>query len=356
MKARTPRDWVNDPIDWKQIFKENPTTPRYELYKKYITKDDLTYYYIECNTGYYDIGKPFKAPSSPVINLMRELNIKKPRECVQKLVAKTNIEKYGRVNVFQGKEGKKLAEQGMMKKYGLINPSQVKEFRDKAKQTLLKKYGVTNAHQGIFVEKARQTNIQRYGGPSPMCDKNIQQKTMQTNKEKYGNAWNIISDYHNLMAEKTKMKKHKDPSLRTIVLDDGTTRYVDSYEEKIVFTAIHSKYPDVKFHYKDEKYPWVCDFYIPSIQTYIEYQGTWRHGFEPFDNQNPKHVEILKLWKQRAIEHNNYKSAIDTWTVKDPKKRLTAKQNNIKLVEIWPKDVCKDKPERFFESILSKIG
>ena len=355
MSTKTSRDWDADPIDWKKLKKENPAIKSCDLCKKYITKADLQYYYIEQNVGYYEIGKPFGLPSSPVIGLMREYGIRKPRQAVQQLIAKTNLEKYGRVNVFQGKEGKEMARKGFYKKYGANNPGQVFELQQKVKKTMLEKYGVVNAHQGMFIEKARQTNINRYGGPAPMCDKTIQDKTKNTNLKKYGTSWNITSDYHNLIAEQTRIQKHENPDLRTVILEDGTKRYADSYEEKLIFTAIHSKYPDVIIHHRDEKYPWVCDFYIPSTQTYIEYQGTWKHGFEPFDECNSKHIEKLALWKSKMKEHNNYKAAVETWSIKDPKKRLVAKQNNVKLVEIWPKDVCKDNPKRFFESVLSKI-
>jgi hypothetical protein len=71
---------------------------------------------------------------------------------------------------------------------------------------------------------------------------------------------------------------------------------------------------------------------------YIEIQGTWTHGFHPFDENNKSDIDKLKLWKEKAITSNFYKGAIDVWTIRDVIKRETAKKNNLNYLEIFSMD------------------
>ena len=41
-------------------------------------------------------------------------------------------------------------------------------------------------------------------------------------------------------------------------------------------------------------------------------------------------LAILKLWEEKAVNSNFFKSAINVWTVKDVLKIKTAKNNNLK--------------------------
>ena len=75
---------------------------------------------------------------------------------------------------------------------------------------------------------------------------------------------------------------------------------------------------------------------------YIEYQGTWMHGKEPFDKTNKKHQKIINEWKKKAQEINfkgNFKKsflwAIEVWTKRDPLKRVIAKENNLNWIEFF---------------------
>lgn len=55
----------------------------------------------------------------------------------------TCLERYGRENIFQGDEGRVLAQKGSIEKYGVTNPHKTKEVIEKTKQTNLKRYGQT---------------------------------------------------------------------------------------------------------------------------------------------------------------------------------------------------------------------
>ena len=73
------------------------------------------------------------------------------------------------------------------------------------------------------------------------------------------------------------------------------------------------------------------------LDLFIEYQGTWTHGVEPFNG-----VNLKKLWiKKATLGSEYYKNAINTYTVRDPLKRRVAKENNLNYLEIWTKDYNK---------------
>ena len=82
---------------------------------------------------------------------------------------------------------------------------------------------------------------------------------------------------------------------------------------------------------------WAADFYIPLIDKFIEVQGNWTHGGEPFDANNSLHQEILQKWKKKAESSLYYQIAVQVWTVTDPEKRKWAKDNNLDWEEIFSK-------------------
>lgn len=88
---------------------------------------------------------------------------------------------------------------------------------------------------------------------------------------------------------------------------------------------------DVIRGYIDSRYPFNCDFYIPSKDLFIEYQGHPTHGTEPYDPTSIDHISQLELME---IHHIDTK----TWTQRDPKKLELAKRNKIKLLLIYPRN------------------
>jgi len=123
-----------------------------------------------------------------------------------------------------------------------------------------------------------------------------------------------------------------------------------SKPEKELLKILEKKYPDVKFQYRDEiRYPYSCDFYIPSIDLFIEYNGTWLHGKEPYNPTIKEHQILLKKWKEK--DNKFYKKAITIWTIKDVEKRELAKKNKLNYLEIASK-----KEENRYNYILEVIS
>lgn len=97
---------------------------------------------------------------------------------------------------------------------------------------------------------------------------------------------------------------------------------------------------DVVRQYKCKRYPFHCDFYIKSLDLFIELNATWLHGKHWFDSSNKDDIDTLQVFKQKiALGHRFYEVAIDVWTVRDVKKRQTAIDNNLNYVVFWKNDL-----------------
>lgn len=98
---------------------------------------------------------------------------------------------------------------------------------------------------------------------------------------------------------------------------------------------------DVKRNYnKDSRYPFHCDFYIGSLDVFIELNATWFHGRHFFDANNEADVSLLRLWESKLSEnHEAYEDAICRWTVIDPLKRQTAEKNGLNYFVFWDNDL-----------------
>lgn len=105
----------------------------------------------------------------------------------------------------------------------------------------------------------------------------------------------------------------------------------------------------MKYHYrKDKRYPFNCDFYIPSKDLFIEFQGSHFHHFRPFDENSVEDLEELERLKKKSLylknkrnnnDWNVYDGIIAIWTNRDPRKRQIAKDNHVNLLEVWPDDL-----------------
>jgi len=110
-----------------------------------------------------------------------------------------------------------------------------------------------------------------------------------------------------------------------------------SQPEEEVYLLLIKKFGkrNVLRQYRSEFYPFNCDFYIKSLDLYIEFQGSWTHYKEPFSLWNYQHLNKLREWKYKSQYSEYYKEAIRTWTIRDPIKRKIAKKNKLKWAEFF---------------------
>lgn len=259
-------------------------------------------------------------------------------------VKKTSQEKYGcnwfmQTNAFRNK-----SKQTKALKYGDENYNN----RTKAEITTLSKYGVKNTKQAESAkQKEKETCLKKYGVTSYSKTAECKQKHKDTFLKNYGVE-------HNTQSEKWKEKwyrnekwvKERNEHIYESMKKNGS--FPMSKKESMIYEYIKQEYPDVIREYKDDKrYPFKCDFYIPSIDMFIEYDGHWTHGKHDFNPDDDEDQQVLEKWKSKNNEQ--YKLAIKVWTKKDPLKRKYAKENNLNYVVLKYDDY--KNPQKVIEKI-----
>ena len=105
-----------------------------------------------------------------------------------------------------------------------------------------------------------------------------------------------------------------------------------SKQEDTVYDILKQVFPDIVRQYKSEKYPFYCDFYIPSLDLYIEVNFNWTHGKHLFNPNNEEDIKTLNIWHNKAKQSNFFKNAIITWTVRDVNKVEYIEKNNLNFI------------------------
>lgn len=264
------------------------------------------------------------------------------KKITKEIKIKSNLEKYGVEHTSQLKEvtdkrTKSRADhvneiqqhvrESLYKKYGAYDVMHIPHILQKIKNTNLKKFGVEFPLQQLkkenseIYQKISQTCINKFGVDSPLKNKEIREKIKQTNIQKYG--------VDNPLKNKEIWKKSQD------------NRQISSKSklENNFLNYLKLKYEsdDIITQYKSKEYPYYCDFYIKSINLYIEIQGHWTHNDHPFDINNLNDQLIMDIWRTKSLSDKYYKNALNTWTIKDVEKRNTAIQNNLNYLEIFGK-------------------
>lgn len=159
----------------------------------------------------------------------------------------------------------------------------------------------------------------------------IQEKSKQTCLEKYGYGFVMqCLDIKNKSFE-TKIKRNN---------------FCSSKKEELFYDLLLTKFSrdDIIRQYKEERYPFHCDFYIKSLDLFIELNLYWTHGFHRLNKNDKK--DILRLERIRRnqklitlrngkVVKNSYYQAELVWTVSDPLKQKIAQDNNLNYIAIY---------------------
>lgn len=110
-----------------------------------------------------------------------------------------------------------------------------------------------------------------------------------------------------------------------------------SKKEDEVYNYLVQKFgsDDIIRHYSSILYPFACDFYIKSLDLYIEFNAFVSHGGHWFDSSNSDDLDRLNCWQQKSVSSEFYKKMIYTWTELDLRKRQKALDNNLNYVVFW---------------------
>ena len=174
-----------------------------------------------------------------------------------------------------------------------------------------------------FKEKFRETCLSRYGVEYPMMHQKIKEKAMSSHLKHQGFVGFMFTDAFRKKSQETKRKNGTFNTSK--IQDELYLKLKEKFGEK-----------DVEEEYRDNRYPFHCDFYIKSLNLFIELNAFWTHGKHWFDENSEDDIKKLNEWKQKDTEF--YQNAIETWTERDVKKRECARKNNLNYVVLWNKE------------------
>jgi very-short-patch-repair endonuclease len=255
-------------------------------------------------------------------------------DSIKKQIKKTNLEKYGCENPMQNSKIVEKVKSTCLKRYGVQNGGGTKESLEKIKQTNMKKRGVEwPAQNKSVIEKARKNCLEKRGVDWFTKDPEIINKVKETCEKKYGKSTYLWSETY-----ATNFDEYLQKTILTKKMN-GTTNS-SSIEEQVLDWMKRNKFK-FEYQYKCDRYPFFCDFWIEDYDLFIEIQGNWTHGKHPYDEKVD--FSIIEQWSEKAKRSDYYNSAIETWTIRDVKKRNIAKQNNLNYLEIFSNDLeeCK---------------
>lgn len=150
--------------------------------------------------------------------------------------------------------------------------------------------------------------------------------------------------YEKLRISSTRVWENRTSQQRKEILDKAlaTKRnhhsFTTSKPEQELYSFLISKYDqeDVEVQYdRDERYPFHCDFYIKSLDLFIELNLHWTHGEHPFNQQDKNDIEEIDNLAFKARDHEAILSKLRTWLSSDPTKFSFALGNNLNYIAVY---------------------
>ena len=162
-------------------------------------------------------------------------------------------------------------------------------------------------------EKIKQTKIERYRYENTFCNKEIQQKAVQLGHTEKANKKRIRTCIEKYGCDNVSKSEH----IKKIISEDrerlikahNTKKINGTYKKSIEEDKVYNKLleffnkEDIDRQHKSDLYPFNCDFYIKSLNLYIEIQGNWTHGGHPFNVNNEDDLKRVNIMKSKNSKY-----------------------------------------------------
>lgn len=179
--------------------------------------------------------------------------------------------------------------------------------------------------------KKKATSLRKYGVDDPSRSETVKLHKAQAFESKYGKGikcWFQTHEARNYMKSIDKQRKEKERATKRKRKTFNTSK-----QEEDAYHMLHLLHPHLVRQHSSKKYPFACDFYDPQLDILYECNFSWTHGGHWFDKNNENDLKTLQKWKNKKTKY--YDNAIQTWTIRDIKKRKTAMENNLNYVVFW---------------------
>lgn len=225
--------------------------------------------------------------------------------------------------------------------------------RKKYKKTCIEKFGTDHPwkNKEIF-DKCHITCLKNNGFAYTLQNKNYLDKVIKlshTKEAELKKDITCINKYGDRIPSKTLLVRNKlkdiwakpETKIKAYLTKKRNHSFgPQSKIESIVYLYLSLEYPDTIRQYRDEnRYPYNCDFYIPSLDLFIEYQGYYTHGTHPFNKNDKNDLDLLKSlrikYKEFYDKYGYENQIITTWIDRDVRKRKCAKEHNLNYIEFF---------------------
>jgi hypothetical protein len=199
-------------------------------------------------------------------------------------------------------------------------------LRQKSVNTMNVKYGSSYVKTKKFKVEREETFLRKYGVKSILNSPEIKQKIRKSNLEKYGQEVYAGSDDWESKLDRIEIAR----KAWLTKIENGTCS--KSAPEEKLFLLLESVFgkSDIKRQVRVIR-RWI-DFYIISIDLYIQVDGVYWHGL----NRN---IELIKLGKT-SQDRKIYKQIL-----RDQKLNQYMKDNNFRLVRLTDEQIKTYLPE-----------
>lgn len=122
--------------------------------------------------------------------------------------------------------------------------------------------------------------------------------------------------------------------MREKMHENGTEKTSKPEEDLYKRLCLEYGEEDIIRRYKDDdRYPFECDFYIKSTDTFIELNRHPSHGTHPFDPNNEEDIKLIEELKTINTPWSNM--IVSVWSGRDYKKRMIAEANNLNYIQLY---------------------
>lgn len=133
---------------------------------EYPEVDDIKYLFLDLNYSKEECAKICNCNVEKIKIVCRKNKLQKTKEQRTEQRRRTNLTKYGCINVSQNSSVKERKKETTVKNYGVENPAQSKLVLNKIKETCLERYGVESSNSTEEKkQKIKQTLIRKYNTP-----------------------------------------------------------------------------------------------------------------------------------------------------------------------------------------------
>lgn len=206
-----------------------------------------------------------------------------------------------------------------LERYGVERPLQSAEIRAKAEASVMARYGVRNAmlDEGL---RRRFSASRRGQGEAD----GVNAGTDRADEKRPGKGLSRLAG--------------RAPVDRTV---PGVSVPILTDPLEAVYEALAGKYgaDGVVRNFSCSRYRLACDFYIPSRDLFVEYNGDWVHGGHWYDPGDPEDREKLYGWETEGVSDPVRAKAAAVWASSDCIQRMDAGRNGLNYVVLWSPDL-----------------